>query len=157
MTSQPHSGSPWWVTEHIGHWGTLRPPSMLRAWPTHGNAPAGRAHLGPRCAPVGQASPQSAGEGHRSAWLAPHHPCAVCYTGGPTRHRSPCVDTRSTLGACCWADHAQPEKQESLVRRRSLMTEPRWACLTARLFARHVCPRRPMSHGSRRAAYGAFR
>ena len=55
IPSQPHSGYPWWVTENMGHWGTLRQPSLLRAGHTHGNAPAGRAHFDPRCAPVGAA------------------------------------------------------------------------------------------------------
>jgi hypothetical protein len=54
ITSQPHSGYPWWGTEHIGNLGQLRQPPMLKAWHPHGNTPAGRANFYSLFAPVGK-------------------------------------------------------------------------------------------------------
>jgi hypothetical protein len=43
ITSQPHSGYSWWVTENIGNLGKSKQPSMLKAWHTHGKTPHGGA------------------------------------------------------------------------------------------------------------------
>jgi hypothetical protein len=53
-TSQPHSGSPRWVTENIGNLGKLRQPPTLRARHTHGNTPSGRANFYPLLPKIGK-------------------------------------------------------------------------------------------------------